>query len=268
MRLQDRIGKPSPAMFVALMALIVALGGTSYAATKLARNSVGTKQIKKNAVMTPKIKAKAVTNAKLGGGAVTSAKVKDRSLVARDFQSNSLPKGPRGATGPAGPIAGAAGGDLSGTYPNPSLVAPAARAKAGTIVTAPELGQLIPDSTATPVELDTEQFDTGDMYLAPDNSLAVKKRGTYVITAQIGWAGNPNGNRQLRIQAGGSLNSMDIINAGGTGGIRQTVSGVARLAVNDTVSLIASQSSDAGLNTKVNAGQPGGAWLAATWVGP
>jgi len=64
--------RPSPAMVVACIALIVALGGSAYA---LKKNSVGTKQLKKGAVTTKKIKNGAVTNAKLGSGAVTSAKL-------------------------------------------------------------------------------------------------------------------------------------------------------------------------------------------------
>lgn len=83
--------RPSPSMLVAFAALMVALGGTSYAIAQLPANSVGSKQLKKNAV--------------------TAAKVKNRSLVAKDFKAGQLPAGPRGAQGPVGPAgpAGAAG---------------------------------------------------------------------------------------------------------------------------------------------------------------
>ncbi len=67
---------------VATLALFIALGGASYAAFKLPKNSVGTKQIKK--------------------GAVTGPKVKRHSLLADDFKPGQLPAGPRGAEGPKG----------------------------------------------------------------------------------------------------------------------------------------------------------------------
>ena len=63
------------------MALFVALGGASYAAIKIPRNSVGAAQIKKNAV----------TSAKIKKNAVTSTKVKDRSLLAKDFKAGQIP---------------------------------------------------------------------------------------------------------------------------------------------------------------------------------
>jgi hypothetical protein len=73
---------PSHATVVAYLALAVALGGTSYAATKLAANSVGTKQIKANAVKGPKVKNNSLTGAdinesKLGvvPGAANSAQL-------------------------------------------------------------------------------------------------------------------------------------------------------------------------------------------------
>jgi hypothetical protein len=76
----------SPALVVSCLALLVALGGTGYAAIALPPGSVGTKQLK--------------------NGAVTASKVKLRSLLARNFRPGQLPRGPRGAqglTGAAGP---------------------------------------------------------------------------------------------------------------------------------------------------------------------
>jgi hypothetical protein len=60
--------KPSPSMFVALVALVVALGGTGYAAIFLPKNSVGTKQLKKNAVTSKKIKNHTIKAADLNQG--------------------------------------------------------------------------------------------------------------------------------------------------------------------------------------------------------
>jgi hypothetical protein len=77
-----RFHRPSPALVVSVIALSVALGGTSYAAIVLPANSVGTKQIKKNAV--------------------TGAKVKNGSLRKGDFGAGQLPAGATGATGAAG----------------------------------------------------------------------------------------------------------------------------------------------------------------------
>ena len=75
-------GKGSYANVTATLALVIALGGTSYAAIKLPRNSV------------------------------TSVQVKDRSLLKKDFKTGQLPAGKTGKQGPAGPAgpAGTAGG--------------------------------------------------------------------------------------------------------------------------------------------------------------
>jgi hypothetical protein len=73
---------------VAYAALAVALGGTSYAAVSLPRNSVGTPQLKANAVV--------------------SSKVKNGSLLRADFKAGQIPAGATGPAGPTGP-AGAAG---------------------------------------------------------------------------------------------------------------------------------------------------------------
>jgi len=50
---------PSPALVVAVIALVLAVGGTSYAVSALPKNSVGTKQLKSHAVTTPKLASSA-----------------------------------------------------------------------------------------------------------------------------------------------------------------------------------------------------------------
>ena len=83
----------SPAMIVACVSLVVALGGVSYAAAVLPKNSVGTAQLQ----------AKAVTGAKLKKNAVTGVKVKNQTLTAADFKAGQLPAGPQGPKGDSGP---------------------------------------------------------------------------------------------------------------------------------------------------------------------
>ena len=81
---------PSPALVVALIALVVALGGTSYAAFKLPKNSVGTKQLKKHAVSGAKIKNGAVTASKIKKNAVTTAKIKNGAVTASKINTSGL----------------------------------------------------------------------------------------------------------------------------------------------------------------------------------
>lgn len=82
-----RLPKPSAAMLVAILALCVALGGSSYAALQLPKDSVGSKQLKRNSV--------------------NSSKVKPGSLLLSDFRQTQLAalrggRGPQGAAGAQG----------------------------------------------------------------------------------------------------------------------------------------------------------------------
>lgn len=74
--------RPTYANVVSTLCLFLLLGGASaFAATKLAKNSVGATQIKKSAVVTAKIKNAAVTNSKLADNAVTSGKITDSAVT-------------------------------------------------------------------------------------------------------------------------------------------------------------------------------------------
>jgi hypothetical protein len=65
---------------VATLALFIALGGASYAALKLPKNSVGAKQLKKNAVTEAKIKNESVSAAKVKKGTLTGAQINASTL--------------------------------------------------------------------------------------------------------------------------------------------------------------------------------------------
>jgi hypothetical protein len=78
----------SPALVVASVALLVALGGTSYATViNVPANSVGT----------PQLKRAAVTAAKLAPNAVGTTNVANGTLLAADFKPGQLPAAGLGA---------------------------------------------------------------------------------------------------------------------------------------------------------------------------
>ena len=88
-RLRDRL---SYANVTASLALFVALGGTSYAAVTLPRNSVGQKQLRDHAVGTKELRR----------GAVRSAHIRNRTIRVSDL-AGSTRSALAGRPGPAGP---------------------------------------------------------------------------------------------------------------------------------------------------------------------
>jgi hypothetical protein len=105
MRLRPRL---TYANVMSTLALFIALGGVSYAAVKLPKNSVGATQIKANAV----------TGAKVKNGSLTGADIKSGSLTAASIKGG-VPAGAAGAkgdAGPAGPVGpqGAPGAEPAG----------------------------------------------------------------------------------------------------------------------------------------------------------
>jgi hypothetical protein len=134
--------RPSPALILAVIALFVALGGTSYAAITLPRNSVGTAQIKNRAVTQTKIAKKTLAALRGRRGATGSRGPAGATGVAG-------PMGTQGIQGPAGPVnltyvtvEGTALASMSG--------AADATCPAGMVVTG---GGVLPESPGIPISV-------------------------------------------------------------------------------------------------------------------
>jgi hypothetical protein len=98
MNLERIRARLSFANVVSCVALFIALGGTGYAAFKLPRNSVGSRELRTNAV----------GHAEIADDAVRGDNVRDGSLDLRDLSSRARgalagDRGPAGSQGPQGP---------------------------------------------------------------------------------------------------------------------------------------------------------------------
>ena len=86
----SRFVRPSPALVVSMVALLVALGGTSYAAFSLPKNSVGNKQLKNNSVSNVKLRNGSVGNAKLKPGSVSGTNIQNGTITGSNLNLGAL----------------------------------------------------------------------------------------------------------------------------------------------------------------------------------
>jgi hypothetical protein len=214
--------RPSPALIIAVVALVAALDGPAIASE--------TAHI-----------AKKITGSQIASNAITSSKVKDHSLLSKDFKSGQLPagpqgpQGPQGAQGPQGPTgtvdtsqfydkttsdgrfaqigsAGTRPAVLSNEVREPAPGANLAGAKTDPVFSVPGFGTLqlkcyeasptatamflafAPDSSATAF-----QFLNGETYDSP----ATSQSGAEDFSEQVSGASNPVGFSAL-VESNGS----------------------------------------------------------------
>lgn len=125
----------------------------------------------------------------------------------------------------------------------------------------------VPNNAATPVDFDTELYDTDAMVNLGSSTQAITivTPGWYDIVGQVSFASNNTGVRLGRITVNGTAVAADYAPAAAANGIVVNLKAQnVQLVAGDLVRLAAYQNSGVALNTLITAGER--CFLTARWV--
>ena len=237
------------------VAIVIALGGTAYAAAGLPRNSVGTRQLKNGAV----------TAGKLHNGAVTGAKVANDSLTGQQIDAATL------GTVPSATNATNLGGSPGSSYVK-SPVGPAQLGALPAVRVTNSTPLSLTNHVLAALPFDTNEYDNSGIHSTTVNAtrLTAPISGIYAVTGNVDWNSNATGIRELFIRENGTaLVAATFIPASALYTLAQEVTTQVQLNAGDYVELAAYQDSGGALSVfGANAGIAYSPIFAMHWLGP